>query len=87
MNPSKPHWIDNGLNGYKWCFICSSCGYMDGMFYESEFNGDISKWNVSKVENMDSMFKGSKFNGNISKWNVLKVENMENMFCTHTFRK
>ena len=30
MNPSKPHWIDNGLNGYKWCFICSSCGYVDG---------------------------------------------------------
>ena len=30
MIPSKPHWIDNNLHGYKWCFICSSCGYVDG---------------------------------------------------------
>ena len=28
MIPPKPHWIDNNLNGYKWCFICSSCGYV-----------------------------------------------------------
>ena len=30
MIPPKPHWIDNNLPGYKWCFICSSCGYVDG---------------------------------------------------------
>lgn len=29
-NSSKPHWVDNNLTGYKWCFICSSCGYVDG---------------------------------------------------------
>ena len=26
------------------------------LFYESNFNGDISKWNVSKVEHMSNMF-------------------------------
>lgn len=30
MISPKPHWIDNNLNGYKWCFICSSCGCVDG---------------------------------------------------------
>ena len=29
-NSSKSHWIDNNLTGYKWCFICSSCEYVDG---------------------------------------------------------
>ena len=24
------HIKGNGLTGYKWCFICSSCGYVDG---------------------------------------------------------
>lgn len=33
MIPSKPHWIDNNLPGYKWCFICSSCGYVDGFSF------------------------------------------------------
>lgn len=23
-------WIDNGFNGYKWAFVCSRCGYIDG---------------------------------------------------------
>ena len=29
---------------------------MSDLFDKSEFNGDISKWNVSKVENMERMF-------------------------------
>jgi surface protein len=45
-----------------------------------DFNGDISKWDVSNVENMYEMFKGSTFNGDISKWDVSNVENMERMF-------
>ena len=31
-----------------------------------DFNGDISKWDVSKVTNMEGMFISSKFNGDIS---------------------
>lgn len=37
-----------------------------GMFASSEFNGDISMWNVSNVLNMESMFKCSKFKNDIS---------------------
>jgi surface protein len=29
------------------------------MFYKSEFNGDISGWDVSKVSNMEGMFADS----------------------------
>ena len=40
------------------------------MFYQSEFNGDISKWDVSNVTDMRCMFIDSEFNRNISKWNI-----------------
>ena len=29
---------------------------MSELFYKSDFNGDISEWDVSNVENMNSMF-------------------------------
>ena len=29
---------------------------MSAMFYDSEFNGDISKWDVSHVRDMSNMF-------------------------------
>ena len=29
---------------------------MSSLFEDSDFNGDISKWDVSNVTNMDSMF-------------------------------
>lgn len=53
------------------------------LFLDSDFDGDISKWNVSNAENMDCMFCGSMFsgeNGDISGWNVSKVKNMRCMF-------
>ena len=54
---------------------------MSFLFSTSKFNGDISKWDVSKVKNMDSMFyNASSFNGDIDNWNVSKVENMKTMF-------
>ena len=34
---------------------------MSYMFYDSEFDGDISKWNVSKVTDMNRMFLDVKF--------------------------
>jgi surface protein len=40
------------------------------MFYGSQFQGDISKWDVSSVQNMRGMFNKSKFNGDISNWTV-----------------
>ena len=55
---------------------------MNGMFLgASDFNEDISDWNVSNVRNMSSMFTGaSAFNGDISDWNVSNVTNMGGMF-------
>ena len=53
---------------------------MSALFKYSEFNGDISKWNVSNVKDMSQMFSFSLFKGDISKWNVSHVTNMANMF-------
>jgi surface protein len=50
-----------------------------------DFNGDISQWDVSKVENMESMFAESEFNGDISKWNVSNVDSMYHMFFNSKF--
>jgi surface protein len=46
---------------------------MSGMFMYSQFNGDISRWNVSSVTDMSNMFHDSEFNGDISNWNVSNV--------------
>ena len=60
---------------------------MSFMFANSSFTGDISKWNVSKVENMMYMFANSIFNGDISKWNVSNVKNMSSMFYNSKLEK
>jgi len=39
---------------------------MNKMFWESDFNGDISQWDVSNVTDMTDMFNNSMFNGDIS---------------------
>lgn len=54
--------------------------------YLSEFNGDISKWNVSNVKTMWGMFEFSKFNGDISNWNVSNVFIMHEMFRGSKFK-
>ena len=47
----------------------------------SDFNGDISRWDVSNVKNMRGMFYGAYlFNQHIMDWNVSNVTNMEGMF-------
>ena len=54
-------------------------------FYFSQFNGDISKWDVSEVKDMGDMFGCSSFNGDISKWDVGNVTNMRHMFYKSQF--
>ena len=47
------------------------------------FNPDVSKWDVSNVENMSWMFyncSGAAFNPDVSNWNVSNVTNMVYMF-------
>ena len=52
-----------------------------GVFDKSDFNGDISGWDVSNVEDMYAMFYDAKsFNQSLNKWNVSNVKNMNLMF-------
>jgi surface protein len=60
---------------------------MSYLFVGLQFNGDISKWNVSKVENMSNMFFRSEFNGDISNWDVSRVEDMSYMFGQSDFNQ
>ena len=56
-------------------------------FILCKFNGDISEWDVSNVENMGSTFYLSSFNGDISKWDVSNVDNTRFMFRRSLFNK
>ena len=61
---------------------------MDALFFESEFNGDISQWDVSNVKSMVNMFDGSSYTGihnGIADWDVSNVENMSFMFASSEF--
>ena len=54
---------------------------MSNLFEVTDFNGDISEWDVSNVTNMRYMFyKCKEFNQDISQWNVSNVTNMRYMF-------
>ena len=55
---------------------------MTGMFSSATpFNGDISNWDVSKVQRMGFMFSDAKsFNSDISTWHVSRVTEIAFMF-------
>ena len=54
---------------------------MNNLFASAQFNGDISKWEVSRVTNMNSLFSfATSFNSDISKWDVSNTKQMPNMF-------
>ena len=54
---------------------------MEGLFWKTGFNGDISNWDVSNVKIMRNMFAYCKsFNHDISSWNVSNVKKISNIF-------
>ena len=54
---------------------------MSNLFEETDFNGDISGWDVSNVTNMSYMFCVCEaFNQDISNWDVSNVNNMSYIF-------
>lgn len=53
----------------------------------SEFNGDLSSWNVSNINDFTSMFQSSGFNGNVSTWDLSEAENLFNMFYSTSFNQ
>ena len=81
-HPKKGDIIDlNHLN-------VSSVEDMSDLFYDYEnhinftdYNFNVSKWDVSNVTNMNSMFAVCKnFKGDLSGWDVSNVKNMRSMF-------
>lgn len=58
---------------------------MDGLFKNSPFNGDISKWDTSAVLSAESLFEGSAFNGDISQWDTSYMYRMSKMFKDSAF--
>jgi hypothetical protein len=59
---------------------------MEELFWQfDEFNGDISQWDVSNVEDMSCMFQESAFSGDISHWNTKNVHYMNAMFSSSEF--
>ena len=55
--------------------------FQDISFNSSNFNGNISAWDVSNVTNMSGMFFDCYvFNQDLSKWDVSNVTNMRYMF-------
>ena len=54
---------------------------MSQLFENTNFNGNISDWDVSNVKNMGFLFSGlSDFNDNVSNWDVSNVVDMRYMF-------
>lgn len=54
---------------------------MSQLFENTNFNGNISDWDVSNVKNMGFLFSGLlDFNGNVSNWDVSNVVDMRYMF-------
>merc|ERR1711881_76563 len=51
----------------------------------TNFNGDLSKWDISRVTYMRGMFGNTDFDGDLSKWDVSKVTDMYLMFENSTF--
>jgi surface protein len=58
---------------------------MDYLFEDTNFDGNISEWNTSKVTSMYNMFCACNFNGDISKWDVSNVTDMDEMFDSSYF--
>ena len=77
--------IDYGPNSDLNFIDTSLIEDMNGLFYQSEFNGNISGWDVSGVLRMAGMFLGSQFNGDISGWKTKKVLDMHSMFRNSQF--
>jgi len=61
---------------------------MAGLFKgHTDFNKDISKWDVSSVTNMSNTFRGTAFNQPIGSWDVSSVTDMEGMFSNTPFNQ
>ncbi|CAL6430640.1 unnamed protein product [Bathycoccus prasinos] len=77
---TMPNW-DTGLVTDMGKKYSSERGYM-GFYNQTDFRGDLSKWDTSRVKSMESMFyDAASFLGDgFSNWDVSHVTNMDSMF-------
>ena len=80
-NTAISHFLANGTKIPFNQIVTTLMTDMNGMFFNSSFNMDISSWDTSNVTNMSTMFSiAERFDSDISKWNTSKVKNMGFMF-------
>ena len=61
--------------------VTTKCTNMKALFQYTDFNGDISSWDVSNVDDIGQMFSQNiYFNVDLSHWDVSNVTNMQRMF-------
>ena len=85
--------VKNGEDVTKVC--TTKVTDMSELFTSSDFNDDISSWDVSNVTDMRAMFYGTasffqptmSFNQPIGVWDVSKVTNMADMFWGSSFNQ
>ena len=58
---------------------------MSWLFFDTNFDGDISEWDTSNVTNMRNMFANLYFTGDISNWDTSNVKDMFRMFYGSAF--
>lgn len=72
---------DEDLSGWD----VSTIGSMLGAFQDTNFNGNISTWDVSSTTMMAALFYNAiNFNSDISGWDTSSVTNMNSMFYEAT---
>lgn len=66
-------------------WVTQNIAYMQSVFENSSFNGDIGSWDVSSVITMSRMFyNATSFNQDINSWITSNVTSMEQMFYDAT---
>ena len=85
MHGMFPLLFNNGDSSAPWNWNVSNVTSMECMFQHdtgtSNFNQDISGWDVKNVKNMTNMFYSAEtFDQNLISWNVQNGTNLTNMF-------
>lgn len=56
-----------------------------GLFKDTGFCGNVSKWNMKWAKSTNDMFAGTPFNGDVSNWNFKNLQEARGMFENNYF--
>ncbi len=76
-------WMAKNLTGDtgNWNWDVSNIKNMSGVFAYTDFDGNITDWNVSNTTTMMNLFANNdKFNQDISNWKTSSLQNTQQMF-------